>query len=88
MHGGARWFDGRDDIAGFAGPGVGGGSDQAACGSIGYALDFGADANVAERARPGVATQDDREWSDGLASTGDIFAAAPYVMLSGRLRLD
>lgn len=86
MHGGGRWFDGRDDIAGFAGPGVGGGAGiEGDLWLIGYALDFGADAmwlNAPDQVLPPKTIANG---PSGLASTGDIFAAAPYVMFSGRL---
>lgn len=81
MHGGARWFDGDDDIEGYAGPGVGGGAGiEGDCYLIGYALDFGLDAMWL---RAPAATVIARAPS-GLGSTGDIFAAAPYVMITGR----
>lgn len=86
MHGGARWFDGGDAIEGYRGPGASGGAGiEGDCWLIGYALDFGFDA-MWLRAPAGAAPPPllAREPSN-LASTGDIFAAAPYFLISGRL---
>lgn len=84
MHGGVRWFDGDDDIEGYAGPGVGGGAGlEGDCYVIGYALDFGLDAmwlHAPAEPPPMLAKA-----PSGLGSTGDIFAAAPYVMVTGRI---
>ncbi len=85
MHGGARWYSGDDDIEGYEGPGASGGAGiEGDCWVIGYALDFGLDAmwmRAPSRPLAGAITRA----PSGLGSTGDIFAAAPYVLFSGRI---
>lgn len=85
MHGGARWYSGDNDIEGYAGPGASGGAGiEGDCWLIGYSLDFGLDA-MWLRGAPLRSDEAARGPASGLASTGDIFAATPYIMFSGRL---
>lgn len=86
MHGGVRLFDGDDAIEGYRGPGASGGAGiEGDYWLLGYAFDFGIDAmwlRAPDGSEPPPLLARD---PSKLGSTGDIFAAAPYFMFSGRI---
>ena len=69
LHAGPRWFDGSEALAGFRGPGIGGGAGiEINAWVIGYYVDFGMD----------------MMWLDG-PNGNHIMGSMPYVMFGGKV---